>query len=604
MSSIFDQLRKAAHAYYETAEPVMTDEEYDLLVEQARAADPTNAFFTQVGAVPVVGRVPLPCAMPSLKKIKPESIGSWKYVKQGPHVLSDKLDGISALWVCGFNQKPALYLRGNGLVGQDCTHLSKHIQGLKVLGIPSAMIRGELILPRKVAKEVGGSSRNWVNGVLHRSDPSIEDLGKVQFLAYQVLEPRSLTRSQQMTWLQNQGFLSAWHTVVPSVSVEFLSEIYKKRREESDYDCDGIVVGVDAVPTVMKDASEPSDAVAFKMAFDEQRATTTVVAVEWNSSRTKCWIPRVQFQPVKIGTVVIEWATGIHLQNIVEKGIGVGASIIVRRSGDVIPLIDSVLACVEPSYPPEGRWEWDATHTHAKDTSTEETNERKALCIHHTLVTIGIERLGKTMVLKLVESGLQNIQDIFKAPMKTLQDSIGKKNGETLFQNCRGLGGVSKLAWITSYPYWPPGFGSTRIESALETESDISKWPSLKVAPKGQTMTTFTKAQAAVPGFVTWFADIQKILDLSTISVSASVSASAPTTLEKKVTKGTYVMSGFRDKDVSALLEGAGWEAQERVTKSTTVLLVPDDAKETGKVRDARAAGVRIITRSEIKTLL
>jgi len=106
MSSIFDQLRKAAHAYYETAEPVMTDEEYDLLVEQARAADPTNAFFTQVGAVPVVGRVPLPCAMPSLKKIKPESIGSWKYVKQGPHVLSDKLDGISALWVCGLTRNP------------------------------------------------------------------------------------------------------------------------------------------------------------------------------------------------------------------------------------------------------------------------------------------------------------------------------------------------------------------------------------------------------------------------------------------------------------------------------------------------------------------
>jgi len=206
MSSIFDKLRNAAHAYYETAEPLMTDEAYDLLVEQARTADPTNAFFTQVGSIPVTGRVPLPCAMPSLKKIKPESIGSWKYVKQGPHVLSDKLDGISALWVCGFNQKPALYLRGNGLVGQDCTHLSKHIQGLKVLGIPSAMIRGELILSRAVAKEVGGSSRNWVNGVLHRSDPAVEDLGKVQFLAYQVLEPRSLTRSQQMTWLQNQAF--------------------------------------------------------------------------------------------------------------------------------------------------------------------------------------------------------------------------------------------------------------------------------------------------------------------------------------------------------------------------------------------------------------
>ena len=199
VKSVFDTLRKAAHAYYETAEPLMTDEEYDILVENARIMDPKNAFFTQVGAVPAVGRVPLPCAMPSLKKVKPDSLGSWK--KTGPYVLSDKLDGISALWVCGYNQKPALYLRGNGLVGQDCTHLSKHIQGLKVLGIPSAMIRGELILPRTVAKEVGGSSRNWVNGVLHQINPSIEDLSKIRFVAYQVCEPRSLTRSQQITWL-------------------------------------------------------------------------------------------------------------------------------------------------------------------------------------------------------------------------------------------------------------------------------------------------------------------------------------------------------------------------------------------------------------------
>jgi hypothetical protein len=113
-------------------------------------------------------------------------------------------------------------------------------------------------------------------------------------------------------------------------------------------------------------------------------------------------------------------------------------------------------------------------------------------------------------------------------------------------------------------------------------------------------MTTFAKTQAAVPGFVTWFADIQKILGLST--TATVVTAIPAVTIKEK--KGTYVMSGFRDKDVSALLEGAGWEAQERITKSTTVLLVPDDAKETGKMRDARAAGVRIVTRSEIKTLL
>jgi hypothetical protein len=123
--------------------------------------------------------------------------------------------------------------------------------------------------------------------------------------------------------------------------------------------------------------------------------------------------------------------------------------------------------------------------------------------------------------------------------------------------------------------------------------------PAVTISDTDQEDLNLPKAQALVPGFLSWFADIQKILHLGT-----ALPIPIPPTLEKKAPKGTYVMSGFRDKDISNLLERAGWESQERITKSTTVLVVPDDTKETGKVRDARAAGVRIVTRSEIKTLL
>jgi NAD-dependent DNA ligase len=62
-------------------------------------------------------------------------------------------------------------------------------------------------------------------------------------------------------------------------------------------------------------------------------------------------------------------------------------------------------------------------------------------------------------------------------------------------------------------------------------------------------------------------------------------------------------MSGFRDAELQANLQAAGWKEQDRVTKQTTVLLVPDSAKETQKVKTAREAGVKIVARSEAKGL-
>jgi hypothetical protein len=67
--------------------------------------------------------------------------------------------------------------------------------------------------------------------------------------------------------------------------------------------------------------------------------------------------------------------------------------------------------------------------------------------------------------------------------------------------------------------------------------------------------------------------------------------------------KGHYVMSGFRDKDLQAKLAKAGWILQERINKSTTMLLVPEDAKETTKVKAAKDAGIKIIMRNEIHGL-
>jgi NAD-dependent DNA ligase len=588
VESLVTRLREAAKAYYETDTPIMSDTEYDALLDQLAQQAPNHPFLNEVGSAPGGTVVKLPVPMPSLDKRKPDSLKPID-TTSGPYVCMDKLDGISALWVSGGNQANQLLLRGNGTEGQDVSHCSKGIRGLIESIGSRIMVRGELILPK--ASIAGTLARNWVNGVLHQKEPSKDDLQKIQFIAYQVCEPRTLTRSQQMSWLANRGFQVAWHMNLPRLSPEALQTFFKTRREESEYECDGIVVGQDRVPA--QTSSNPKDAYAFKMPLDDQRAQTIVQAVEWQSSRTGNWIPRLRFTPVTIGTATIEFCTGFHAQYIEQNKLGPGATIVIRRSGDVIPVCEKVLLPAEDWFPPpSGQWEWDSNHVHARDTSTESSPEKLALEMAHQLVALGIEGISKVTAKKLVEGGLPTLEQLKSAQQATLQQLIGAVNGEKLskaFQIAQTT--ATEAQWIRAYLGWPKGFGESRIEATLAAEPSVEKWPTLTTVPKGQSGLAFQEVCKAVPGYLVWRA---KFGQPSTPIVTAP---------KPVVVKGHYVMSGFRDASLQAKLQAAGWNEQDRITKTTTVLLVPDSAKETQKVKAARESGVNIVTRSEANGL-
>lgn len=581
-AQIVKRLREASKAYYETDKPLMSDAEYDSLVEELQKLDPKNPYLNQVGYKPTGSVVKLPVCMPSLDKKKPDT---FRIDDQGKGwVISDKLDGISALWVCGYTKKPQLLLRGNGLEGQDVSHCIGGIQGLKASSIPFAIIRGELIAPKGSIQ--GTLARNWVNGQLHKSSPSAEDLSRIRFVAYQVCEPKTLTRSQQVTWLLGQGFEVAWNQTFEKLDLETLKKLFKQRREESPYECDGIVVGQDVVPVISTNASNPKDAFAFKMPLDDQKAKTIVKEVEWASSRTGNWIPRLRFEPVQIGTATIEFCTGFNGQYIKENRIGPGAEIVIRRSGDVIPVVDRVVSGCPSGWqePPKGRWAWDSTNTHCIDTSTEETPEKLGLEMAHQLVSLGVEGVSKVTAKKLVEAGFKNLLSVKNAPVEQLQRAIGKANGEKLFTGLKNaIEKATEAQWIRAYLGWPKGFGETRIEAVLALEPNVAGWPLLGGPPKGQSAESFKEIQKAVSGYLRWRAEFP----LSSIAVPAP--SPAPT-------KGYYVITGFRDAALQKRLQEQGWILQDRITKQTTILLVPNDAKETTKLKAARDAGIRIVT--------
>ena len=185
--------------------------------------------------------------MGSMDKIKPDTgiLTTWMNKFKGPYVLSCKLDGVSGLYTTEAD-KPKLYTRGNGKVGQDISHLIPFLRLPKTKGI---VIRGEFIIPKEVFeqkyKTTFANPRNMVAGIVnhkHISD-SIVDL---HFVAYEVIVPKKKP-SEQMDFLSTINVERVLYRVTDTLSNEMLSELLVEWRKSYMYEIDGVIVTNDDI---------------------------------------------------------------------------------------------------------------------------------------------------------------------------------------------------------------------------------------------------------------------------------------------------------------------------------------------------------------------
>ena len=656
LQSLLTSLQKANWAYHNTDTPTMTDAEYDRSLAELRRLSPSHPFLKMVGAPPTGrGSTLMPVVLGSLDKIHPGDGGlaRWK-TRMGSerYVVSEKLDGLSALYVGG--SKPRLYLRGDGVKGVDVSRCLFMIKGIKWNPCVGEMIRGELILPTQNTP-TGSVGRSLVNGWVHRSlDPTAEvpaELGNVHFVAYQAFSAGAVDypRGKQMKWLADIGFETPWWATLPASDVTDAEaeKLVMERKEKSPYPTDGIVFGRDTTPLAVEggEASNPDDAVAFKVALDEQKEETTVVAVEWNPSRQGFLIPRIQIEQVTIGGARIEWLTG-HNASIIEKeGVGVGAVIVVRRSGDVIPTLDSVVVrAAVLAAPPEGSWTWDATHVHAVMSATGGGAASGALAekaILHCFQTLDVDGIGPGLVKKLVEGGLTTVAAVAAAKPEALGALVGAGRGPALYAGVRERwSAAGPSVRLIASNLLPRGVGDRKLRPLFAIEADPHRWAATFVgrAVEGWSLDTLGGLLAILPAAFTWEEKVAEAFGLviseattqrapavseattqrvapavaaattqtapAAPAVAAATTQTAPAAPELQV-KGQVVFSGVRDKVFEAQLTATGWTVEDSVTKKTTVLIIADgEGPETGKVKKARAAGVEILSLTEAKANL
>lgn len=611
MESLVLKLTKANEAYRNGQTLLMTDDEYDACLEQLAKLNPQHPFLKQVRAAPssVSGQkvVRMPFYLGSLDKAKvAEELEKWtrKAPKGSSFVVAEKLDGISGLW------NPAaknLYLSGDDNMGVDVSPWLQHISLSNTHAskdIPEGVwIRGELIMPRSQIPQ-GKLGRSIVNGQFHLKTPSAE-ASKVRFVGYEVIGMApDLSVQQQFSWLEHWGLWTPWTIYMNDVlDTSKLTSFLMIRRTDSEYDMDGLVIRTNTpLARVLK--GNPKDAIAWKPPNGETKLSK-VILVEWNASATGKLVPRVQIEPVQLGGSTINFVTGVNARRVVDWKIGPGAHVIIRKGGDVIPLIESVEIPAAVSYPPEGTWEWDGpaeTAVNIKQLAADSTTlvSQFMKMVKH----LDWPNIGPAVMKSVVEAGYTTVPLLRNVSEEALKKLLGQVKGANLYALVQrdGWSKASEIDLFVASPLRPDGIGKTRLEVLLALEPDVRKWTSNLVAPKGWSPEALKEFQELWAKYETFRKTEWSFLPYPVLTQAQII----PTTQVSY--KGTIVFSGFRDEMLERSLEAKGYKISDTVKTDTKAVIIsdaenPDTYTSTKTEKAKKVPGCVILRRTEIGKL-
>jgi NAD-dependent DNA ligase/DNA polymerase/3'-5' exonuclease PolX len=591
-----------ANIHYRNLQPIMTDNQYDILEDYISDKYPTNQIIHKIGAPVERNKVALPYNMGSMDKIKPDTsaLSNWMAKYRGPYVLSCKLDGVSGLYTTE-GSAPKLYTRGDGKVGQDVSHLIPHLRLPKTKGI---VIRGEFIIPKAVFdskyKTKFANPRNMVAGIINHKTVN-EAITDLSFVAYEVIIPVK-TPSEQMEFLSTLDVdVVLWKTE-SVLTNELLSETLIEWRKNYVYEIDGVIVTNDAKYT--RKSGNPEHAFAFKMVLSDQIAEAKVVDVIWTASKDGYLKPRVQIEPINLGGVRIEFATGFNGSFINDNKVGVGAIIELIRSGDVIPHIRKVTVPAEQAKMPSVPFKWNDTHVDVmlEDLDSDETVKEKN--ITGFFRGIGVEGLSSGNVARIIQAGYDTVPEIIKMEVNDLLQVEGfkDKTANKLYNGIKEKIDAASLVTIMSASnMFGRGFSEKKLELIMDSypnvllskESDAQKVARIS-AIKGMAEKTAEAFVERIPDFINFIKEAGMDNKLA-----QEVTEKKPVDESHPLFGKTIVMTGFRDTHIQEAIKNVGAKLGSSVSKNTFIVLVKDKDEDTGKAADARKLGVTLMTPEE-----
>lgn len=612
------EVRKHNRLYFIERKPIISDYEFDKLVEELKRRKPDSPALTELvsDVTPTGAKVVHKIPMLSLDKCYDEKvIRDWASKFKGDVVASPKIDGCAVTIKYGKEGRLVqAATRGDGVEGEEITANVRTIKEIpQHINLKNVEVRGEIFMPvsvfKRYAKEFA-NPRNLAAGAVKQKDPRKTAEYELSFLSYEILGAGIKTEVEKRKILAKEKFpVAEWVLVTPEKMQDVFEKFFKKR-DEYDFETDGVVYRANLVSEQERlgiTAHHPRYAIAYK--FQGESGVTKLVDVEWSVARTGVITPVAVVEPVELSGVTVTHAS-LHNVGILKKlGVSKGAKVLMMRRGGVIPNVESVVEGSGKAVETPKKCPSCGAPTELRDDFLYCTNPKSCVAskiaeLEHFIKEIGCDGFGEKLIAKLYENGFVTDPAEFYTLTKDdlLQlERMGDVLASKLIANIDDKRELTLEVFLRSLGIREVG---KHVSKILGEYGDIKK---VMVLTEGELSNIHTIgsviAHEVVTGLKEKRALIEKLLKQVKIA-KAEVKTKVKGPFAGKKVLFTGALIAMERKDAQTLVEKAGGEAAEGVSRELDYLVVGDGGgagSKLGKVKKMIAEGgkTKILTEKE-----
>ena len=597
-----------ANEAYRSGHPIISDAKYDQLVDQLSLLSPDDELLTKVGVeiADETRKSKLPIEMASMNKIKSmNDVDDWtrlKGISKSEYVIiTPKFDGLS---LCVNEKTSEAFTRGDGEFGQKSSEHYALIQNhLNLEEDPFSFTYGEVMIPKKVFIDKFSSDfanpRNLVAGLLNSKTIS-ESLKDCQYIKYGAVCKRNFSTKQEVINELNKGQKSKvqYHICqLSDLSEDLLIELFHKF--STDFEIDGLIIELNDLDLQNQLGRETSSnnpvwARAFKHPSFEQSAETDVIGISWNISKQGLLKPILHITPVKLDGVTVSNVTGNNARFVKDSGLGIGAKVVVKRSGMVIPIIADVITPVEFVQPTIEGVEVDWNEAGIELITLTETDDQKLKKIVAFFEILEADNVSEGVITQLWEAGYKTIKDVLILTTSDLEkiDRFGKRKAQIVYNSIQKSVSNVQLSKLQHATGIFKGLGSKKLVllEDFTTKPTVDQVMSIEGFAE-------VSAKSYIDSYDTFFDFIK---DLPVTIVEKVEAVKVGTDLEGK----SFVFTGVRRPDLESDIESRGGKIASGVSKTTTHLVMKAIGSGSSKEKKAIDLGVEVITVEQLEKML
>ncbi len=642
MKELIEILTKASRAYYQEDREIMSDFEYDKLYDELTALEKETGVVLSNSPTQKVGHQ----VLSSLKKVRHESpmlsldktkevTALESFLGNNKGILSYKMDGLTVVLTYKNGELSQAVTRGNGEIGEDITHNAKFFKNipLKISFKGELVIRGEAVISfidfnnineKLEPEDQYKNPRNLCSGTVRQLNSEISASRNVNFIAFALVKAEGQAfgddKENRFKWLESLGFECVERQNVTSENIAQTVKAFEEKIPSNRFATDGLVLTFSSIAysqSLGTTAKFPRDSIAFKWA--DELAETTLINVDWNTSRTGLINPIAVFEPVELEGTTVERASLHNLSIIENLQLGLGDKITVYKANMIIPQVAEDLTKSNnleiPAVCPVCGEETEIIALRdgkALKCPNPNCKAQRISSLEHFVSrdALNIEGLSEATIEKFIEKGfIDNYTDIFKLEKYKTEIVSMDGFGEKSYNNLISAIDKSKSVALPNFIY-ALGINNVGLSNAkLLCKKCNNSLDEIRKADFDTLISIDGFGDVIADSIVKYFSH-QKNNDLiNDVLNYLQFTATEDSQTELKLENVTFVVTGdvhiYKNrKELQGVIEKLGGKVTGSVSAKTNYLINNDVNSSSSKNKKAKELGIPIISEEDFEEMI